>query len=162
LPDDSDGPVETPYLRYRRRQTQKRIAERRAQDAADAAVEWVSYSQAVHFVLPVLFGKDWAGQSSEQEQVVLKLGLTHPDWNQYSLRQRVREEQIARAERWLLIHGLVEERRGHRRVQTPRLRKALADDGYVRDQIADRITRQTGAYGRMYPGRSFMSAWRCR
>jgi hypothetical protein len=74
LPDDSDDSVKTPYSAYFRRQTQKRIAERRAQDAVDAAVEWMSYPQALHFVLPVLFGKDWIGLPSEQEQVVLKLG----------------------------------------------------------------------------------------
>lgn len=112
MPDNSDNSAETPYSRYFRRQTQKRIAEGRAQDAADAAVEWMSYPQAVHFVLPALFGKDWLGQPSEQEQVVLKLGQAHPDWNQLSLQQRGREGQIARAERWLLIHDLIEERGG--------------------------------------------------
>jgi hypothetical protein len=142
LPDDSDDTVETPYLASLGRAMQKRIAERRAQDAADAAVEWISYPQAVHFVLPVLFGKDWAGPPSEQEQVVLKLGQAHPEWNQYSLRQRERDEQIARGERWLLIHHLIEERRGDRRVQTARLREALADDGYVRGPIAERMTEE--------------------
>ena len=75
LPDNSE---ETPYSEHFRRQTQKRIAERRAQDAADATVDWMSYSQAVHFLLPVLFGKDWIGPPSEQEQVVLKLGKRIP------------------------------------------------------------------------------------
>jgi len=77
--------------------------------------------------LPVLFGDAWVGLASEQERVVLKIGQTHPDWPRFCQRHIERELQIERAERWLLIEKLVEERRGRKLVRTSVLRKALVD-----------------------------------
>jgi hypothetical protein len=95
----------------------------------------MTYTEAVvHFVLPAIFAQDWKGLASEQESVVLEEGETHPDWGQYSFRRREREKQIARAERWLLLHDLVDERRSGKRVQAVPLRKALADAGYSLDR----------------------------
>src|ERR1700736_2507461 len=112
---------DTSYMKGLLHSVGKRIAERRAQDATNAAVAWMSYSQAVREVLPILFGSGWVGLASAQEDVVLKIGKTHRGWPRFSQIHREREEQIARAERWLLIKGLVEERRGDRFVQTTRL-----------------------------------------
>jgi hypothetical protein len=138
----SDESEDTRYRAYFFQQVKKKNAERRAQDVADAAVEKIFYPTAVQLVLPVLFGKDWVGFSSEQEHVVLRIGEAHPGWHEHSSRAREREEQIARAERWLLVNGLIEERRGGGWVQTARLRKALANDGYLRDRIADGMAEE--------------------
>jgi hypothetical protein len=127
-----DEPEDTGYRRFLFQQVKKKNAERRAQDAADAAVEWMTYPAAVQFILPVLFGRDWVGFPPEREHVVLKIGEAHPDWRRHSFRERERDEQIARAERWLLVNGLIEERRGRPWVQTARLNKALADDANLR------------------------------
>ncbi|MFI4948005.1 MAG: hypothetical protein ACHQC9_04325 [Alphaproteobacteria bacterium] len=125
-----DEPEDTEYSSRRfPRRLEREIAELRAQDAAFAAVEWMGYSEAVHFALPVFFRQEYVGRPSEQEHVVLKMGETHADWRQYFHKQREREEQIARVVRWLELYQLVEERHGERWVQTARLKKALADEG---------------------------------
>jgi hypothetical protein len=137
---------DTSYMKGLLHSVGKRIAERRAQDAADAAVAWMSYPQAIREVLPILFGRDWVKLASEQERAVLEIGKTHRDWPRFSQIHREREEQIARAERWLLIKGLVEERHGDRFVQTTRLQDALADETMAdRDPIRAGGSQSQGA-----------------
>lgn len=123
----TDRPANTGYREYFHRRVRESNEAARAQRAADASVEWLSYPQAVQLVLPVLFSADWAGLATEQEKVVLSLGPAHRDWRRYSELHAEREAQIARAEWSLLVNGLIEEdRHGTRRVRAAALREALA------------------------------------
>jgi hypothetical protein len=126
--DPIADPSRSSYLQYFCQETDKRMAEIRARDAADSKKRWITYSESVRFVLPVLFGRDWVGFASDQEHVVLSLGPSHPDWPRYSMLFAEREAQIAGAERWLLVEGLIDERDGRGLVQAERLDKALAKE----------------------------------
>ena len=125
-PSPGAVPSNTPYSEYLCQRIGERIAARRSQEAVDAGVEWLSYPQAVQLVLPALFGADWVELATEQEKVVLSLGPVHRDWRHYSELHAEREAQIARAERWLSVKGLIEEKRGRRLVRAGALRDALA------------------------------------
>jgi hypothetical protein len=135
---------------------ERRRVERRAQDAADAKKRWISYPEAVHLVLPVLFKPAWVGIASEQEHVILHFGPFHRDWHQYSILFDEREEQIARAERWLLVKGLLEDRGGRRLIQVDRLEAALADEAANAPAPANQATlppRGTGPASATLPSK---------
>jgi hypothetical protein len=137
----------TKYQRFFRHKVAERVAEIRAQQAADAAVEWLSYPEAVRAVLPVLFGDDWVGLATEQERVVLSIGVAHPEWRRYALIDTQREKQIARAERWLLINGVLEhDRLGVYRIRAARLHAALAGEASAAGRAG--LAYRTGLQGK--------------
>jgi hypothetical protein len=106
------------------RTLREKVAERRAEDAADKTIDWVTISEAIQIALPILFETHFLGLENEHDKIVLEQGGA-PDLEGVLRLRQQRDAQSKWTLRWIQKRGHVDERL--RLVRRLTLEKDLAE-----------------------------------